>query len=383
LLIFAKRLDYRMDPRRLGKLLIMISLFPLLSACHAGRYISWNTADIRDHQRFPFYTINKAGHAFYFDKPVTEQEPLLPSAIDIKGKYGNFESFLAAHHTLAFLIIRNDTILYERYFGGTDTATILPGFSVAKSFVSALTGIAVGEGLIRDVNQPVTDYLDGFRDPAFNNISIQNLLNMRSGIRFSETYYNPFGHAARFYYGRNLKRYVMNLKVNDSQDAKYHYNSANSQILAMIIEKASGKKFTEYFGEKLWSLIGTEYGATWNYDSEKYGMVKAFCCLNATARDFAKFGRLYLHGGNWEGERIIPADWVKHSMNIHNDSRDSQDYPYTYYWRVLENGDVFAKGILGQYIYIIPSQNTIIVRLGKKYAGIHWSALFREIAGQY
>ena len=112
-------------------------------------------------------------------------------------------------------------------------------------------------------------------------------------------------------------------------------------------------------------------------------MVKAFCCLNATAIDFAKFGRLYLNHGNWKGKQIIPEEFVHYSMGIHNDSRDSENYPYTYFWRVMDDGSVFAKGILGQYIYLDPSKNLIIVRFGSKRGDVHWSALIQEIAKQY
>jgi CubicO group peptidase (beta-lactamase class C family) len=123
--------------------------------------------------------------------------------------------------------------------------------------------------------------------------------------------------------------------------------------------------------------------ATWNYDSEEHGMVKAFCCLNATARDFAKFGRLYLNHGKWEGKQVVPEDWVKYSMGIHNDSKDLEGYPYTYFWRVLDNGCVFAKGILGQYIFLDPSKDLIILRFGTKRGKVHWSAFIEETASRY
>jgi CubicO group peptidase (beta-lactamase class C family) len=151
----------------------------------------------------------------------------------------------------------------------------------------------------------------------------------------------------------------------------------------MIIEKATGRKFADYFEDKVWKKLGMEYPATWNYDSEKHGMVKAFCCLNASALDFARFGRLYLQHGEWNGEQVIPRDWVEYSMGIHNDSKDSESFPYTYCWRVMDDRSVFAKGILGQYLYIDPARNLIILRLGSKRGKIHWSELILEVASQY
>jgi CubicO group peptidase (beta-lactamase class C family) len=354
-----------------------------LSGCHAGRYVFWNTADTKDQFRFPAYTVENAESVFSFNESEQEISPRMPDNFTKEEKYEAFDQFLEAKHTLAFMVIRRDTILYERYLNGAKQDTSLTGFSVAKAFVSALTGIAIGEGYIKSIDDPVTDYLDGFKHNGFEQVTIRNLLNMRSGIKFSETYYNPFGHAAKFYYGRNLEKYVYKLKVNKVPGSEYYYNSANTQILAMIIEKTTGKKFTEYFSEKIWQPLGMEFPATWSYDSEKHGMIKAFCCINARARDFAKFGQLYLNHGDWSGNQVMPEDWVQYTMGIHNDSKDLEGYPYTYFWRVLDNGCMFAKGILGQYIFLDPSKDLIILRFGKKRGNVHWSALIEEVSRQY
>ncbi len=353
-----------------------------LSGCHVGRNVFWNTADTKDQERFPAYTIENSPPVFNFIES-EELIPSIPDGLDEKGKYEGFDQFLEDNHTLGFMVIRNDSILYERYFNGAERSSRLTGFSVAKTFVSALTGIAIEEGYIKSVDDPITDYLSGFKHDGFDQVSIKNLLNMRSGIKFSESYYNPFGHAAKFYYGKDLQKYVFKLKVNKTPGTEYYYNSANTLILAMIIEKLTGKKFTEYFSEKIWQPLGMEHTATWSVDSDEHGMVKAFCCLNANAVDFAKFGRLYLNHGNWNGTQVIPREWVDYSMGIHNDSHDLEGYPYTYYWRVLDNGCVFAKGILGQYIYLDPAKDIIILRFGTKRGKIHWSALIEEISTQY
>jgi CubicO group peptidase (beta-lactamase class C family) len=354
-----------------------------LSGCHAGRYVFWNTADTKDQFRFPAYTVENAEPVYNFKGSGKEIVPQVPDGFMKEEKYEEFDQFLEDKHTLAFIVIRKDTILYERYLNEASRETSLTGFSVAKAFVSALTGIAIDEGYIESIDDPVTKYLDGFKNKGFDQVSIRNLLNMRSGIKFSETYYNPFGHAAKFYYGRNLEKYVYKLKVNKTPGTEYYYNSANTLILAMIIEKTTGKKFTEYFSAKIWQPLGMEYPATWSYDSDEHGMVKAFCCLNARARDFAKFGQLYLNHGEWNGKMVLSAEWVDHTMGIHNDSKDLEGYPYTFYWRVLDNGCMFAKGILGQYIFIDPAKDLIIVRFGKKRGKVHWSALIEEISKQY
>ncbi len=138
-------------------------------------------------------------------------------------------------------------------------------------------------------------------------------------------------------------------------------------------------KINKYLEQKIWQPIGMESDASWSIDSEKNQTIKAFCCINAVARDFARFGRLYLKKGNWNGKQVVPEKWVIRSTSIINDSRDSQGYPYTYQWRVLENGAFFAKGILGQYIFVYPEKNLVFVRMGKDYADIDWADLFVEL----
>ena len=147
----------------------------------------------------------------------------------------------------------------------------------------------------------------------------------------------------------------------------------------MILEESTGKKLPQFLEETLWSRLGMEYDASWNMDSRKHETTKAFCCINARPLDYAKFARLYLNRGNWEGDQVIPEGWIDESIRITNDSRDSRGYPYHYYWRVLEDGSFFAKGILGQYIYIDPADNLIMMRFGKKESNIDWVDFFRSL----
>ena len=159
----------------------------------------------------------------------------------------SLEDFLESNHTKAFLIIRNDTIIYEKYFGGFDHTTIFPGFSITKSFLSAMVGIAIEENYIKSIYQPVTDFLPELKDKKFKKVTIEDLLNMRSGIRFVEGYSNPFGGMAKFYYGRNLRKYTLKLKIESEPGKEYKYQSANSQLLAMVVEKSHRKKNIRIF----------------------------------------------------------------------------------------------------------------------------------------
>ncbi len=292
--------------------------------------------------------------------------------------------FLEQHKTVAFIVIKNDMILMEEYFNGYAPEDIINSFSVTKSFVSALVGIAIEEGLIRSADQPITDFLPELakNDPRFGKITLDHLLNMRSGIKFNEGYANPFADMAKYYYGTNLRKYITQLKIERQPNEAYNYISANTQLLGMALERATGKSMAAWLEEKIWKQAGMTYNATWSMDSKRNRQIKAFCCLNARPVDLAKFGRLYLNDGQHNGKQIIPKEWVAQTMTIINDSRDSQGYPYTRHWRVKEDGAIFAKGILGQYIYVFPEKNIIIVRMGKKEGDIIWAEFLEKLCDQ-
>ncbi|MFN7118054.1 MAG: serine hydrolase domain-containing protein [Saprospiraceae bacterium] len=384
----------------------------LLNSCHVGRFFYWNFADARDYKKFPSRPLEKSTQPFHFKEVANKNLVKLPKEIELKGKKYTFDQAMEKSGTLAFLVIRNDSLLHEKYYFNYDTASIVPSFSVAKSFVSALMGIAIDEGYIKSVKEPITNYLSDLDKTKFGNITIEHVLNMRSGIEFNESYFNPFGDVARYYYGLNLKKYINKHKVGQP-DQNFDYISLNTQLLGLIIEKATGQKLYDYLQAKIWQPLGMEYDASWSIDSKKHDTVKAFCCINARARDFAKFGRLYLHNGNWNGQQIVSADWVRQStvfeQNINN-------FIYSYQWwhnvdvkewsdTLLLNGphrivdgtnannervkyavqpanDYFAEGILGQFVYVNPAKNIIIVRLGKKYGNIGWGRFCKAIAEQ-
>ena len=363
-------------------LLLLFSLFFILYSCQVPDYLYYNLADINDYKIFPSISVGTSHETHPLPCSVRQSQVTLPFEAD-QLKYSSFEDFLDKTETVAFLIIRNDSIIYHHYAEGFSDSSILPSFSVSKSVVSALLGIAIHEGYIHSVDQPVTDFLPGLKDPGFSKVTLRNLLEMRSGIRFDEGYMNPFGAMAKFYYGDNLRKYTYNLKVTGIPGEVYEYQSCNSELIAMAIEQAVGKKLPVYLEEKIWKPMGMEYDATWSVDSEKDPEVKAFCCINARAVDFAKFGLLYLNRGIWNGDTIVPPAWVDESLKISNNSLDSQRYPYAYHWRVLTNGDFFAKGVLGQYIYISPSKDLVIVRFGRATGDIGWAPLFTKLTSQF
>lgn len=360
--------------------ILVISLLTIcLSSCHIGRMIIYNAADVNDYKIFPQVTIEKPETNFQFtDKSLPNfNESYFPNEEITNKKITDFPTLFSKTKTTSFMVIRNDNIIYENYFLENDSSSIFTSFSVAKSFISALVGIAIVEGKITSVKDPITKYLPDFKDKNFNKITLEHLLNMESGIRFRENYANPFAEIGRYYYGKNLRKYVYNLKAKEEPGQKYDYKSVNTLLLGMAIEKACNTTLTEYFTEKLWLPLEMEFDATLNIDSENDTMVKSYCCVNARTRDFAKLGRLYLNNGKWNGKQIVSQNWVKQSTTY--PSNCNEDIHYTYQWRVDKSGNFYAQGHLGQYIFVNPEKEIIIVRTGKTKGGEDWPKLFAEI----
>ncbi len=361
--------------------IVAVYIISLFLPRYVVRYFVWNFADLHDNEKFDNLPVDKGGETFLFTPATHEPVLRVPAPFTGDRQPPSFESFLESKKTVAFLAIRNDTTLYENYFFGYDSTSIIPSFSVSKSLVSALVGIAIDEGYIYSTSQSITFFLKEL--PAeFNAITIEDLLNMRSGIDFDEGYTNPFAEMPKFYYGTDLLSYIKKLKIKVPPDKEYDYISVNTILLGLIVERATNTKLNVYLQEKIWKPLGMESDASWSVDSYEHQVFKANCCINAIARDFAKFGRLYLQQGEWNGQQVVPRKWVDRSLSIINDSRDSQGYPYTYQWRVLENGAFFAKGILGQYIIVIPDKGLVFVRLGKKVADVDWMEFCLQLSAQ-
>ena len=351
----------------------------LITACLPTRFVVYNFADIKDYKRFPSRPLLAAKVPYRYEQAELEREPVLT----IDNKPQPMAKFLEANNTVAFLIIRQDTMVYERYFAGRDSASVVPSFSVAKSFTSALIGCAIEDGLIGSVQDPVIKYVPELKGREMDDLTLRQVLMMRSGIRFNESYYNPFGDAAKYYYGRHLRHYVTRMQAERPPGSAFKYASGNTQLLGLVLERAlKGKTITQYLQEKLWTPLAMESPASWSIDKKHDGMEKTYCCLNATARDFAKFGSLYLHQGNWQGRQVVPSQWVQESTVS---DKKGDDAWYKYQWWLFEGsaqGEFMAEGILGQYIYVNPAHQTVIVRLGKNEGHTDWRKLFHAIANK-
>jgi CubicO group peptidase (beta-lactamase class C family) len=272
--------------------------------------------------------------------------------------------------SLAFLVIKNDSILYEEYWDEGAKGSITNSFSMAKTFVSVLVGIAIGEGKIKNVDQAVGDFIPEYKLGENAKLTVKHLLTMSSGIDFDEDYVSPFAYPAKAYYGNDIRTLTMKYKLVETPGKVFKYLSGNTELLAFVLEKATGKSISEYASEKLWIPLGASKSAFWSLDHEN-GVEKAYCCFNSNARDFARIGSLYMHQGNWYGKQIVPEEYVKNSIVPANlvDEENKPNDRYGYSWWMLDYKGMhiyYARGILGQYVVAIPDKNILMVRLGHK-----------------
>lgn len=345
---------------------------------------------------FPSQPILASSQPYHF------QENLIPLNVSYSflGETRQMWQFLERIATTGLLIIKDDVIVCEKYFLDNDKSTKSTSWSVAKVFTSALIGIAINEGYIDSVNDPITKYLPELGKSAYNNVPIKHILQMSSGVNFSEDYGDKNADINKFLNQLYLSflpidKVILNFPAQKPSGECLEYVSINTQILSFLLKRVTRRHLVTSFEEKIWQPMGAENDAYWLTDL--YGNEVTFCGMNASLRDYAKFGLLYLHGGKFNGQQIIPESWVKEStipdrpyLKPGATGEKNADWGYQYHWWVPvgSQGDYCASGAWGQYIYINPEKNLVIAKSG---AGNSISrtidddetiALFRAIAEQ-
>ncbi|WP_298155461.1 serine hydrolase [Flavobacterium sp.] len=267
--------------------------------------------------------------------------------------------------TIAFLVIKNDSILSETYYEDYSKDSKSNSFSMAKSVVSACLGKAIMQGKIKSLDQKVSDFFPEFKAGTAVKMTVGDLSSMASGLNWDESYYSPFSITTRAYFDDDLNKVVLGLKGVDEPGKSYKYLSGNTQLLAMCIEKAVGKSLADYVSESFWKPMGADNEALWQTD-HKDGMVKAYCCFASNARDFARFGKLYKQFGKWNGKQILDSTFIAKSVTPR--FKDAPHYGYGW-WLFDYKGrhGFYMRGHLGQYVIVIPKDDVIIVRLGKSH----------------
>ena len=368
----------------------IIGYFSHLTPKAMGNYQNYSTKEIKNSNK-----------VFHFKKNINEDyiESLFNYKFRILG-VTNFEEYIKKTKTTALLIVKNDTIIYEKYFNGSQRDDLFIAMSITKSFVNTLIGIAIDEGYIGSVDDAITQYIPELkeRDPRFEQITLKHLLMMCSGIDghksklFGIIPLPTDGEAIAFGHPKLRKYLLHRLDISNEPGKQWNYNSLNTELLGLILERSINKSVSEYFEEKIWKPCGMEYSGQWALHSEQ----SAFEIMNggmfARPIDYAKYGRLYLKFGNWEGKQLIPKDWVIESISDEATLNIKDYYPpvpskwltnsyYKYHWKGLMDSDSAINfsigGVFGQNIFIAPHKNMIIVHCGTshKYYGVEdlWS----------
>ena len=409
--------------KRIFTLILLLNLF---SSCTVYREVRYWLPEIDEYNAFPQAKIKSGEEKFHFPVAIDSFLVNVRLTQNVKGNIlrPTIDEYLAKSATTAYLIIKNDTVIYEKYYRGYDRSKISTFFSATKSITSLLVGIAIDEGYIKSIHEPVTDYIPEFKegDPRFQKLTIEHLLNMQAGLRFTESYTSPFKDMARLFYGSDQLSYLKKLKFERDPGEKYSYNSATTAILGIVLERAIKRPYADYLEEKVWVPLGMEYNASMGLDDKKHRSAKSYYGLSATAIDLAKIGRLYMNGGNWNGKQIVSKEWVEKSItpNIAENHISENKYKdYQYHWYSMERGwyerdstgaylfndsisalrfaeksaftyydvrkinntdasgfhwvsidfspEFEAFGIMGQILYVNPEKKIIMVRLGKKW----------------
>lgn len=358
---------------------ITLSLYN--SPVYAWRILTLFSSDIDDYKVFPGRPIQNPSIISLLENG----DPLVLTEMEYRYRDGmraeTLEALLERTDTRAFLIVKDDRLVYEKYIRSS-REDIHTSFSVAKSFASSLIGAAIADGYIDSVNDPIIQYVPEISGRGLDELTIRNLLRMDTGIRYrsQDDLFAPFSDDALTYYPPDLRQITLSVQAGNTPiGAAFHYNNFHPLLEGLIIERATGLSVAEYLQERIWKPMGAEFPASWSLDSEWSGFEKMESGINARAVDYARFGLLYLHQGNWNGQQILPSDWITESTAPNSaDKRPYEIYPqwkdmggyYGYHWWGMNNTDgsydYMARGNLGQIIYISPSKNIVVVRLGSE-----------------
>jgi CubicO group peptidase (beta-lactamase class C family) len=326
---------------------------------HLFKAVIYNFSDIDDYTKFDNNTV-----------AVSNGKPWAVAAAYNKISYPDtLNTLLEKLRTVGVLMIKNDSIVMEKYWDGYSDSSLSGSFSVAKSVTSLLIGAAIREGKIASVQQAVGDFIPEFKEGEKANVKIIDLLTMSSGTNWDESYWNPMTVTAEAYYGTDVYQTATSVSMATVPGTLHSYKSGDTQLLGLILKKATGKTLSEYATEQLWQPLGAERAALWSVDHAG-GNEKAYCCFNSNTRDFARLGKLMLDSGKINGVPVIDSNYFKQSITacgIKDLKGNACDY-YGYQWWIdPEHKEIFyARGILGQYIIVIPSKKMIIVRLAHK-----------------
>ena len=324
----------------------------LIKAVRTIYFTGHTTAYLEDYKKFDSTTIEAGAAQLWPQAKNYNNYTLSDELMQIHKEFGS----------IAYMVIKNDSIVFEDYYDGFGQDSKSNSFSMAKSYVSALLGKAIKDGYIKSLDQPVGDFISEYSEGTAAQMTVGDLASMASGLNWDESYYSPFSVTTRAYFDDHLDPVMLGLGMKEKPGTAYKYLSGNTQLLAMVLERATGKKLANYLSESLWKPLGANQDALWQLDSEEGGLVKAYCCIASNARDFARLGKLYKDYGEWNGQQILDSAFIAKSITPRF---EGEPYGYGFWLKDYKDKKVFMmRGHLGQYVIVIPEDDLIVVRLG-------------------
>jgi CubicO group peptidase (beta-lactamase class C family) len=355
------------------------------------RLLRHGTTTIDDFRHYPGRRLSPSDAPFRFSERVEGRG--LPEVVDVAALGSTrIDDVLDASGTIAFVVVQDDAIVDERYANGHTAATPSQYFSVTKSVTSALVGAALDDGILRSVDQPVVEIVPEYAGRGFDRLTLRHLLAMTSGIDYTEDD-NPFGLHVPFNYTSDIEHMMLAFRMGTEPGSEFRYKSGDVGLVALVLSRAlAPETLTAYAQRRLWTPLGMEHEGIWSLDRED-GLEKAWCCLAGTAVDLAKIGRLYLAMGAPGGDRILAQGWIERSIEegwvddavwpVDFAAAGFRNYGATWWLLSEDEGDYLAQGKDGQFLYVHPPSNTIIVRLGRSAGDLRtsqWVSLFRDLA---
>lgn len=268
-----------------------------------------------------------------------------------------------AHKTVAFLIIKNDSIWHEQYFDGFGKDSKTNSFSMIKTIVAASLAKAIEEGHVKSFNQKAKDFLPWLKGAYANEMTVGDLATMSSGLDWKEDYDNLLTITPRTYITRDITRVMKNIPIKNEPGKKFVYQSGSTQLLSLVLTAATGETISSLVRRYFWNPMGADADANWRLDSAEKGIEKSYCCFNSNARDYARFAALFKNGGVWNGTQLISPEYVRKSVT--SQFENGEDYGYGW-WLGSHMGKRFfsMRGHNGQYAIVFPEDDVIVVRLG-------------------
>jgi CubicO group peptidase (beta-lactamase class C family) len=344
------------------KIIAVIAALAGLPACTLTKTVVHNFADLDDHRIFANREVPHAGQASSLRG--LPREPWFLAELSVPDETGTarpLDDHLARTRPAAFIVLHEDRVVLKRYGRGYDRHSLLNSFSIAKSVMSALVGIALAEGRIAGLDTAVASVCPEFAGTPYGAATVRELLTMTSGVADAPSL---LPGRAEVYYGDDLRAVALRARAPASDGHPWRYSETDVQVLGFVLERAVGMPVSDYLAAKLWQPLGMESKALWALDREG-GTEKTFCCLSARARDFARFGQLMRDGGRWNGQQILPAAWAERSVLPGIEALDRHTHQHLWWAPHGNRGDFYAYGHNGQYLYVNPVARLVIVKFSE------------------